>query len=307
MSLCPDTHHLAYTIAFDPPGSPGHRTMAKMLASSLLRTYFGGDIIIFRNSPEPLFRIERKGLDEIYIDTPQLGGLEGAQDAWCWKYRVKEYIDAKKYDKILFLDADCLALRNVDHLLEGEWDIAYQTERGLNIGLPQFSAFLTDNERTGLKRDGVNSGHLAIRGSIYHDVMTEWQRIDTGPVRKGSGCLDQGSWNRLILDEETAWRRTYGYGSKDGKATTSDRDIAMCTRNAVHDAKHNRPWKTVHFERGEIQFPMHLDPKVADYRDAALVHCLGGNTRHKLQFMFGLYMSAFFYDDTAVMLNLLEM
>ena len=67
------------------------------------------------------------------------------------------------------------------------------------------------------------------------------------------------------------------------------------------------PWKTVHFERGEIQFPMYLDPKVSDYRDSALVHCLGGDTRQKLQFMFGLYMSTFFYDDTSVMVNLLEM
>ena len=63
MPLCPDPHHLAYTVAFDPPGSPGHSSMAKMLASSLLRTYFGGDIIVFRNSPEPLFRVERKGLE----------------------------------------------------------------------------------------------------------------------------------------------------------------------------------------------------------------------------------------------------
>ena len=52
---------------------------------------------------------------------------------------------------------------------------------------------------------------------------------------------------------------------------------------------------------------MYLDPQVSDYRDAALVHCLGGDTRKKLQFMFGLYMSTFFYDDTSVMVNLLEM
>lgn len=307
MPLCPDTQHLAYTIAFDPPGSPGHRMMAKMLAASLLRTYFGGDIIIFRNSPDPLFRVQRKGLDEIYIDTPQLGGLEGAQDAWCWKYRVKEYIDAGKYDKILFLDADCLALRNVDHLLEGDWDIAYQNEKGLSIGLPQFSAFLTDNERSCLKRDGINSGHLAVKGSIYHDVMAEWQRVDNGPVRKGSGCRDQGSWNRLILDEEAAWRQTQQYRGKENKATSGDIFVTSSKRSSLRNTEDFRPWKTVPFERGEIQFPMHLNPKVSDYRDAALVHCLGGNTRQKLQFMFGLYMATFFYDDSAVMLNLLEM
>ncbi|MGI8605403.1 MAG: hypothetical protein ACR2OZ_20710 [Verrucomicrobiales bacterium] len=58
--LLPESHtgrHLAYTVAFDAPGSPGHRMMAKMLASTLLRTYFDGDVIVFRNSPDPLFRV----------------------------------------------------------------------------------------------------------------------------------------------------------------------------------------------------------------------------------------------------------
>jgi hypothetical protein len=55
-----------------------------MLVSSLLRTYFTGDIVVFRNSPNPLFLVERKGLEEIYVDTDQLAGMEGAEDAWCW-------------------------------------------------------------------------------------------------------------------------------------------------------------------------------------------------------------------------------
>ena len=314
MLLCPDPHHLAYTVAFDPPGSPGHSSMAKMLVSSLLRTYFGGDIIVFRNSPEPPFRVERKGLEEIYIETPQLGGLVGAEDAWCWKYRVREYIDAEKYDKILFLDADCLALRNLDHLLEGDWDLAYQTEKGLNISLPQFSAFMTDEEVATLQRNGINSGHLAVRGAIYQEVMAEWERIDTGPVLQGRGCMDQGSWNRLVLDAETARKRQWGVGvspacgdngelilSESANFEREQRSVALAGETPTP------PWKTVHFERGEIQFPMYLDPKVSDYRDSALVHCLGGDTRQKLQFMFGLYMSTFFYDDTSVMVNLLEM
>ena len=78
MPLCPEAHNLAYTIAFDPPGSPGHRMMAKMLASSLLRTYFGGDILIFRNSPDPLFRVERKWLEEIYQRCPRFEKVQGA-------------------------------------------------------------------------------------------------------------------------------------------------------------------------------------------------------------------------------------
>lgn len=69
--------HLAYTIAFDPPGSSGHRVLARLLASSLRRTFFNGDVIVFRNSEAPLFLVERKGLEEVFIETPDLHGPEG--------------------------------------------------------------------------------------------------------------------------------------------------------------------------------------------------------------------------------------
>lgn len=46
--------HLAYTIAFDAPETGGHRLLAKMLAMSLSRCHFDGDILIFRNSEAPI-------------------------------------------------------------------------------------------------------------------------------------------------------------------------------------------------------------------------------------------------------------
>lgn len=270
--------HLAYVVAFDPPGSPGHRMMGKMLASSLLRTYFDGDIIVFRNSPEPLFRVQRVGLEEFYIPTPEVRGLEGAEYSWCWKYKVREVIDASRHDKVLFLDADCLVLRNIDHLLEGPWDIAFQPELALNIDSPQFSCFLTDGEKATLKRPGVNSGTLAVRGAIFQEAMAEWERIDMSEPPQPRGCSDQGSWNRLLLDHTTA-----GLNPREAK------------------------WRAVRFERGEVQFPIYLDPKWSDYKHAAIVHCLGGDTRDKLRFMFGLYMGTFFFDDSSTLVNLLEM
>jgi hypothetical protein len=63
---------LIYTIAFDPPGCGGTRQTAKMLASSLLRTGFAGHIIVFRSTDEPLFRVERLGLEEQHITLPSM-------------------------------------------------------------------------------------------------------------------------------------------------------------------------------------------------------------------------------------------
>jgi hypothetical protein len=77
---------LLYTICFDAPDSESNRFLTRVLVSSLLRTFFTGDIVVFRNSPNPLLLVERKGLEETYVDTPQIGGKEGAEAAWCWKY-----------------------------------------------------------------------------------------------------------------------------------------------------------------------------------------------------------------------------
>jgi hypothetical protein len=71
--------NLVYTIAFDAPNSESYRFLGKMLASSLLRTFFTGDIMVFRNSPAPLFLVERKGLEEVYLETPPLHGQERAE------------------------------------------------------------------------------------------------------------------------------------------------------------------------------------------------------------------------------------
>ncbi|MGI8605402.1 MAG: hypothetical protein ACR2OZ_20705 [Verrucomicrobiales bacterium] len=205
-------------------------------------------------------------------------GIKGAEYSWCWKYKVRDRIDASLYDKVLFLDADCLVLQNIDQLLEGDWDIAYQPEAGANIDLPQFSCFLSDEERATLKRPGVNSGTVAVKGTIFNEVMREWERIDGTEPPQVRLCSDQGSWNRLLLDHTAA-------GLYPGTAK----------------------WRAQPFEPGAVQFPLYLEPNYTSYRKASVVHCLGGDTRVKLKFMFGVYMSTFFFDDSSTMLNLLEM
>lgn len=273
MSFVSTTPNLAYTVAFDQEGQTFHRQMAKLLVSSLIRTKWQGDIMVFRNTPAPLFLTPRVGLTEVYIETkPKKDATEHVHDAWCWKYRVSNYIDGSKYNKVMFLDDDTMALRNLDHLLNNGADVLYQTE-ALNISSAQFSAFLTDYEMKHLRRRGINTGHLAVRGAIYQDVMDEWQRIDESEPPQHKGCLDQCSFNRLVLDADA------------GKL----------------------PWKCRHFERGEIQFPLHCDPSWKSYYNSALVHVVGAGYNEKLQFLFGLYMSKFFWDPSLALHNIIDM
>ena len=55
---------LIYTVAYDLPGWRGSRTMCKLLCSSLLRGFWSGEILVLRNFAQPLFPVERKGLEE---------------------------------------------------------------------------------------------------------------------------------------------------------------------------------------------------------------------------------------------------
>jgi hypothetical protein len=279
---------LVYTVAFDAPGSESYRFLAKMLASSLVRTYFPGDVVVFRNSPAPLFQVERKGLHEVYLETPPMSGRAGAERAWCWKYKVAAMIEhPEQYDKILFLDCDSLALRNLDELLEGDWDIRYQPERGHTMDGRAFNAFLTADEMVqACRRDGVNSGTIAVRGCHFHEVMRRWEAIDESEPVRDSGFRDQASWNALLLRE--AERGETGAPGPAGRAALP-------------------ALKVEPFPVGEVQFPGYLDPAYQSYSKAALTHNILPDTKEKIEFTFGLYMRTFYCDPSGLFFSMLEM
>ena len=264
-----------------------------MLTSSLLKTYFTGDIVIFRNSPAPLYLVERKGLEEVYLETPDMYGQERAEYAWCWKYRVAPLIEnPEQYDKIVFLDCDSLALRNIDHLLEGNWDIRYQPERGKPGHGKSFNAFLTEEE-IGLaaEYEGANSGTLAVRGTIFHEVMETWQEIDEREPERDSGFRDQASWNALLLRSAVRHDGSKGIETMQHGADSTD-----------GSAK----WRAEAFPVGEIQFPGYLDPHYTSYTKAAITHNILPDTKEKIEFTFGLYMRTFYCDPTGLFFSMLE-
>jgi hypothetical protein len=298
---CPPTKNLVYTVAFDAPGSESYRFLGKMLASSLVKTFFTGDILVFRNSPAPLYLVERKGLDEYYIDTPPMGGQEGARRAWCWKYKVADLIpNPEQYDKILFLDCDSLALRNLDHLLEGDWDIAYQPERGKPMSGPTYNAFLAAEEMAAAnRREGANSGTLAVRGSRFREVMRRWQEIDESEPVRDTGFRDQASWNALLIRERMRAEREKEAAKEEGNAEDAP---GPAGRAALPAALKLEP-----FPVGEVQFPGYLDPTYQSYSRAALTHNILPDTKEKIEFTFGLYMRTFYCDPTGLFFSMLEM
>lgn len=375
--------NLIYTIAIDPPGYGGTRQLAKMLAASLVRTYFSGEVVVFRNSEQPLFLTPRQGLEEIYIEIPEMKAivsngpdgadaigrpwLEGtdalyqssvehergqrapaavrewgkeeadalARVAMSWKYRARHYIDAKRYGWVMFVDADCLALRNLDHLLpplhwgekgarleddvrqtvnqpyrgefsapiiglceSGDADILYQPECGRSATEDVFSAYLSDSVGQNMasrKGYGINSGTWAVRGEYYQEVMVAWEKIERSPPRIMTQWTEQGAWNRLIFEI-----------SRKGNTINNSENVHgennLSYKRGTIPSMRTRP-----FETAEVQFPLHLDKDWKRYRDAALLHAVGGTTNEKIEFLFGMYMQRFYGDPATTLVNILEM
>lgn len=298
-----DGINLIYTLAFDPVGHGGTRQMVKMLGGSVARTYFTGDMVIYRNSQQPVFLVQRAGIDEVFVVTPELENQALADYAGAWKARAREVIEAERYDWVMFLDADCLVLRNIDHLLtDRDCDILFQPEHGRSKAESDFNGYQTDEEMEALRasssklqapntqaseaphspvstlhsplspaRTAINSGTWAVRGKCYAQVMEEWARIQAAEPVRETKSRAQSAWNRLMLDA----------------------------------AQHG--WRAEPFEAHEVQFPFHLDKDWMRYKDAAIVHCAGGTLLEKIEFMFGLYMQKFFFDPGCTLLTIVEM
>jgi hypothetical protein len=261
---------LIYTLAFDPPNSRCHALMAKLLAASLQRTNFTGDIVIFRNSPEPIFKSAREGIREVFLAEPH----EGWANTMAWKWRVVEMLEVERYHRVLFLDCDCLVLRNIDHLMPGDYDLFYCEEPDA-ITKCFYNSFLTDQQmKTEAWRRGSNGGTIGFRGRSMRRVVKKWQEIAEGPHEQERWGEDQTALNRLIVDAPRyGWRR--------------------------------RP-----FERGEVVFPLIHQPKWVEYMQATVLHAAyGGAARtpeKKLQFLYGLYMQRFHHRSDGLLIDLVE-
>ena len=225
--------------------------MARLLVTSLLRTDWHGRISVFTNSPRPLFSSKHPAVEELVLDESSVSTWEQIVSL---KFLLRNRLDLTGIGKVLFLDCDCIALRSLNNLMFGSWDIYTAPEPGRIVEFP-FNGYLTEAEMPGLKSSpGLNGGSIGVRASCYNQVMAEWERIHASEPIRPSKMRDQHSWNRLILDTPIR----------------------------------HRP-----FSAGEIQFPFLHRAIYTDYRRAALVHAAGRSPEEKFSLLFGLWMEVF--------------
>lgn len=265
--------NLVYTLALDRDGETGHRNLAKLLVSSLLRTRFRGDILVFHNSPGPLFMVARDGVREIRIATPPVNGdpLEFAGCAQSSKHAVAAQIDAGSYDRIMFIDCDAVVLRSINHLFAEPCELAVVREPGTRIQMHPYGGYLTASERGNLDCEGFNSGTWAVAGARFGELIAAWRAAEMRPPEDGDCMREQSAFNRAVLD----WN--------GGVTVWPELLIALpfCDSRAANFHVMNR---------------------------AAIVHAAGGGgVDEKLRFLFSVFAGAFLFDPQLLLFNILEM
>ena len=265
---------LIYTIAFDAPGQNAFRTMAKMLVSSCLRTKFPGDIIVFKNFSSPLFVLGRAHLTEICIDTEMYSGAERTLAASCFKYLASNFINLEKYERILFLDCDCLVLGDLSEAFADVNSLLFSEERS-RITQSQFSNLLSEEEMKTLKRNGVNSGVWLIDADKLNFLAGKWENSDKFRQNNSKQHLiddqvtDQPAFNRCVID----W-----------------------------------PYSGSPFSEGFVQYPGMSDGCFSRWPTAKVLHfCgFGMTTSNKIETMFGVWCKVFMGDGASTLLEIFE-
>ena len=125
--------HLFASLLLDPPGSRVARQLGKVQVSSLLRTLFPGEVVVWRNFPKPLYLVERKGVHEVDFvpsrPVTDLAGAEGVTGEMKLDLARSLVAHASRYAWIILADPEVMALRNWDHLFEGVEEEVLVTRR----------------------------------------------------------------------------------------------------------------------------------------------------------------------------------
>ncbi len=171
---------------------PGHRTarqLGKAQVSSLLRFFFNGDIIVWRNFPEILYPVARVGVHEFDFipSSPIKKNASLAEIALKAKFQLAESLTehAARYSWIILADSDVLTLRNLDHLFENQ-DADLLVSR---------------------KQDGtLNEGFFAINSSQYLRFLEAWKAPKILPSPRNPNFL------QAVIDTKEFTSNTFERG-----------------------------------------------------------------------------------------------
>ena len=119
------------------------------------------------------------------------------------KYLLAEAIP-RRCERVMFLDCDCLVLKNPESYLQKTSGVLYAEEHWSPITGSQNHAYLTDQEMKSLNRRAVNSGVFAMSREELDVFAKRWAEWDRASPEREKICYDQPAFVRTLLDWEGA-------------------------------------------------------------------------------------------------------
>lgn len=163
---------------------------------------FTGDIIIL-SDPDSAASLRSLEPDArvVSVDLDQLVSVEHArlrsERFQAARLGVDKVVDLGSYDTVMYLDADILAVREIDPLFEAVTEFRYAREFQPMSG-PPFSDSLTDAEYEEARwRRGINSGTYVAPAADLPAMLEVWKaELDRSP---GGAGYDQPALNAIVL------------------------------------------------------------------------------------------------------------
>jgi hypothetical protein len=172
--------NLFASVLIDPPGGRDVRQLGKVQVSSLLRSLFHGDLVIWRNFPEPLYPVERKGVHELEFFPEHPVGQEEEVGIAIKEARIELARSlvphAPRYGWIILANAGVMALRNWDHLFE-------QSEAEVMVSR--------------MAKGEIDDSLVAIKGEAFEKIVARWEAGAVSGLSEGglAGALVGGEFS----------------------------------------------------------------------------------------------------------------
>ena len=194
---------LLVTWSFNETGDPSPGNLVKNQASSLMRSLFSGGISIFKNYQTPLFKIDRRNVDEEVVSLPIVGKSAEAVDGATatFVFQLGKYLKPEGRQWVIVSDPAGIALRNIDHLIP--------LDGSRSFGPPSVDIYWT--KITGGPDKGGRSlaspGFWAVRFENLELVLQRGQAVQA----ETPGASDEEVWTRT-LEELPLTKRPFEKG-----------------------------------------------------------------------------------------------
>jgi len=162
---------------------------------------YAGDMAVVTDQPEAMPGAVREEARVVGVDESQMRdpahGRNDYERYLIGRLCVHRLLDVAAYDRVLYVDCDVLAIRDVAPLLDGLDCFRYSREFQ-PMSAPMYNACLSDAELADARwRRGINSGVFAAPGSHLGECLDRWKALLDGHPR--GHAYDQPALNALVL------------------------------------------------------------------------------------------------------------